>query len=580
LPAGLAAALLLVLPAAAQTTAPAEGGAPTPVISGKDAAGPAAVPALESPALGPLSGRDTPLVSRSLGGTRLGFATTAPGLSAYGIGTPLDLGNRPFAIRPSIGVDVLGTNNLFQTTFDTRSDIVTTIAPRLEAAIDTPRMSGALRYTPAVHLYGTYSNLDGVDQVGDGQLLAMLVPGMLFVDVRGSASVLAAQPGFIPGSGQFVAANNSLQTYLTQVTPFVVHRFGSAATLQVGYSFQYSDQGSADFSQSTPDNLSTNYTAHRGFAVLRSGEDLGRLALQARADDNWFVGNGIYAGAYSFFTALEARYAILPTIAALGEVGHENLAWSGTNPYSVNDAVWSAGVRLTPNRDSIVVIRYGHRYGFDSLSLNAGLALGVRTELFATYRETLNTSLTQGQDLLATTTTDVLGNPVDSQSGAPVLLINPFLGVFNTLYRMRIGTVALTYRWPRDVFTLSGSWQTQDPVSTASTALSVSSSNGTYATLNWTHELSPRTTGGATVQYGHVNFGQPSQVNFGQSGQGSFGQPGQGDQDTYALAATLAHQLSDKLTGNVQVAWTSNAASGFNQGYTQAVIRIGLRRTF
>src|SRR5262249_3921908 len=286
-----------------------------------------------------------------------------------------------------------------------RSDIVTTIAPRLEAAIDTPRMSGSLRYAPALRLYGTYSNQDGVDQVGEGQFLAMLVPGLLYLDVRGAASVLPILGGYIPGSGQAIAASNTLQTYTTQVTPFLMYRFGSAATLQLGYSFQYSGQDFSNFSQSGPNNSTANYIANRGFAVLRSGEDLGRLALQARIDGTWYTGNGIYAGAQSFFSALEARYAILPSVTVLREIGYEDLAYAGTNPGSINDAIWSAGLRLTPSRDSIVIIRYGRRYGFNSFNLNAGLALGVRTELFATYKETLNTSLTQAQDLLATTTT-------------------------------------------------------------------------------------------------------------------------------------------------------------------------------
>ena len=134
-------------------------------------------------------------------------------------------------------------------------------------------------------------------------------------------------------------------------------------------------------------------------------------------------------------------------------------------------------------------------------------------DLFATYRETLATTLTQAQDLLATTTVDALGNPVDSQSGAPVVLINPFLGLSDTLYRMRVGTVSLRHQWPRDVLTLSGTWQSQDPITSANNTVSVSTSRGTYATLNWGHDFSPRTTGVATAQYGHVTSGYSASGN-------------------------------------------------------------------
>ena len=366
LPASLVVALLIALPAAAQIAPPAGGTTPvvtgdsapplTPAVTGDSTVTPPATPALESPALGPLSGPDTPINRPFLGGALPGFANTAPGLGVAGVSTPFDLGNRPYAIRPSIGVEVLATNNVFQTSPARRSDIVTTIAPSLEAAISTTRLYGTLRYTPALRLYATYSSQDGVDQVGDGRLLAALVPGLFYVDVRGAASVLPTFAGFIPGSGQLVAGSDTMQTYTAQVTPFLVHRFGSAATVQAGYSFQYSSQNLGRFQpkQPRPAPATENYTAHRGFAVVRSGEDFGRLALQARVDGTKYVGNGIYDDAHRFITALETRYAILRSVALLGEIGYENQEYSGTNPFSISDAIWSVGLRLTPGPDSIV----------------------------------------------------------------------------------------------------------------------------------------------------------------------------------------------------------------------------------
>ena len=122
--------------------------------------------------------------------------------------------------------------------------------------------------------------------------------------------------------------------------------------------------------------------------------------------------------------------------------------------------------------------------------------------------------------------------------------------------------------------TLSGTWQSQDPITSANNAVTVAATRGTYATLSWGHEFSPRTTGVATAQYGHFSLGQPA---FGQPG---FGQLGQGDSDTYALMATLMHQLSDNLTGSIQVAWTNYTSALVDQGYTQGVISARLRRTF
>ena len=73
---------------------------------------------------------------------------------------------------------------------------------------------------------------------------------------------------------------------------------------------------------------------------------------------------------------------------------------------------------------------------------------------------------------------------------------------------------------------------------------------------------------------GQTGFAQPA---FGQP---AFGQPS-GNSDTYALAATLMHQLTEKVTGSIQVAWTNLTYPGaVNQGYSQGIIRASLRRTF
>lgn len=563
LAAWLVAALLLAVPAGAQTGPPASNDTPTPVVGSDGTAPPATTPALESPALGPLAGRDTPLVIRPYtGGTLPGFATTGYGIS--GLNTPFELGNRPYAFRPSIGIELLATNNLFQTSQDQRGDFVGMISPTIEAAVSTSRLAGALRYTPTLRLYANYPSNNGVDQFGDGQLLAAVVPGLFYVDVRGAASVQPATLGQIPGSGQFATGIQTMQTYTAQVTPFVAHRFGSMASAQAGYSLQYSEQGWADFNNTGTQGSPANFLAHRGFGVLRTGEDFGRLALQARVDGTWYVGDGIYDDAHRFISALEMRYAIRPSIAILGEIGYQSEAFSGTNPINIEDVIWSVGLRLKPNPDSLIIVRYGHRDGYNSFSLNAGVSVGVRTDLFATYRDSIGTSLTEAQDLLATTTTDALGNTIDSQTGAPVVLMNSFLGLSNTLYRLRLGTASVRHHWARDAFTLSATWQDQSPITSANNGFNVGANSGVYAGFSWAHDFSPRTTGVATAQYGWV----------------AYAQPGQGNNNIAALSGSLVHRLSETLAGAMQLAWSNNNYSQPGQGYSQFVVRVGLRKSF
>ena len=80
----------------------------------------------------------------------------------------------------------------------------------------------------------------------------------------GRLSVVPTLAGYIPGSGQLVAGSDIMQTYTAQVTPFLVHRLGSAATVEAGYSFQYAAQNFGSFTQSNSLSAPENYVANRG----------------------------------------------------------------------------------------------------------------------------------------------------------------------------------------------------------------------------------------------------------------------------------------------------------------------------
>ena len=419
-------------------------------------------------------------------------------------GTSPDDPGRAWSIVPSIAVDVGATDNVFQTHSDRRRDAFTYITPGILIDGATQRLRATINYAPSARLYATYTDQNQISQIGAGQILAELVPGALYLDMRGSASLGTSSGGFVPNTVQTASRNDLVQTYNFQISPYYVHRFGSAATAQLGYVFQYSAQeGTTQFQPGAtlPSFNNQDYIGNRGYLVVRSGEDLGPLALQGRVDGTVFSGTGVYDGAHVFVAALEARYAITPTIAVLLEGGYEDIEYGGTNPDRIKDAIWSVGIRLTPTPDSFLTLRYGHRGGFDSPTLEAGIQLGGFTRLTASYAEQLATAATAAQDLLATTTLDALGNPVDSQSGAPVLYANAFFPAQSGLFRIKTGSVALIQSWPRDSLVLSAYYQEQTPVSAAQ-GTQIFQSTGYYGGISWTHELTPETSMNLGVQVG------------------------------------------------------------------------------
>jgi len=471
---------------------------------------------------------------------------------------------RAWNISPAITVGVGATNNVYQSSSDARSDLFFGITPSIVVDGSSTRVRATLSYAPSARLYATYTDQNNVAQIGNAQVLAELIPNTLFLDIRGSANLATASGGIAPGTAQDVQRNNQVQVYNFLASPYYVHRFGSFATAQVGYVFQsYTQTGTQQFTPGAtqPFFNDQDYIANRGYAVVRSGEDFGRLALQARVDGTVFSGTGVYDGAHIFVSAIEARYVILPTIAVVAEGGYENIEYSGTDPQKINDALWSVGARWTPSPDSYLLIRYGHRGGFTSPSLEAGIQLGAYTRLTATYQESLGTSGTLAQDLLSATTLDSIGNPVDARTGAPVIYANPFFSTTSGLFRTKYGSAAITFTWPRDNVTVYASYQDQDPVSAAE-GTQISQSTGYYGGVTWTHEITPRTAVQTRLQVGRTEFANSPATT------------------AYFASAALYHRFTEKLSGMVQILYTNQSSNQTGAGFGQAVALAGVSRTF
>lgn len=485
--------------------------------------------------------------------------------AASGEASAPDDPGRAWNIVPSIAIDIGANNNVFQTRNNTRADVFTNITPAILIDGATNRVRATISYAPTATLYATYNSQNRVAQQGNGQILAELVPDALFLDIRGAASLGTTSGGVVPANALQSNRNDQVQTYSFQISPYYVHRFGSTATAQLGYAFAYSQQeGNTQFLQpagALPSFQNQDYTSNRGYLVVRSGEDFGRLALQGRIDGTAYSGTGVYDGAHVFVTTLEARYAITPTVALLVEGGYENIEYAGTNPARISDAIWSVGGRFTPTPESFLILRYGHRGGFDSPSLDAGIQLGGFTRLTASYAERLSTSATAAQDLLETTTLDALGNPVDATSGAPVLYANAFNPVQSGLFRTRNGNVALTQSWPRDSITLSAYYQQQDPVS-AARGTQIFESTSYYGGISWSHELTPVTALNIGVQVGRTEYGnRPSS-------------------DVLFASGALSHRINERLTGVFRVLYSRRSSSAPANEYSQAIVLAGLRQTF
>ena len=171
-----------------------------------------------------------------------------------------------------------------------------------------------------------------------------------------------------------------------------------------------------------------------------------------------YVGNGIYDDSHRFITAPRhatpfcvaspslARSAMRTRILRHQPVQYKRcdlVGWTATTPGP--DSSWYQ-IWPTKRLQFLYLMRAGPR---------------VRTNLFATYRE-LSPRRSHRPGPASHHHRRCARQSV-AAVWRPGRADQSFLGLSDTLYRMRIGTASLRHHWPRDVLTLSGTCRVRIP---------------------------------------------------------------------------------------------------------------------
>jgi uncharacterized protein (PEP-CTERM system associated) len=498
---------------------------------------------------------------------------------------------RGWTVTPSIGITQTYNDNINFTARNKQDDFITNLNAGLALGVDTARIQGSLNYAFGYNFYANTSDRDGVTGNGAGQFLFTVIPDHFFVSTRGQATAEPFGSSLNPQAQTQTQTGNLIQTYSFQVSPYGVYRFGGTATAFAGYVYQFVDQnsvGQRDIQSTDPleqilrqraGSFSDTFTSNQVYVGARTGEDFGRFAMQGTLSGTWFEGDGLYDGAYRNLGLIETRYAITPTIAGLVEFGYERERFNTFPVTDIDGPVWALGARLTPNPDSLIIAKYGRRDGFNSWRVNGNWAVGVRTRLFGTFQETLTTSALSAGDLLSSTTLDPLGNPVDAQTGAPVLpgLANQIIGAQGVLFRQKQGTAGISQTWTRDTISLTATYTDSVPFATTTNAIRTRIAIETTSIgLTWTRDVAPATslTVFGSYAYNTTTFDDVavprSSNNFNSANVG----------------ASLGHSLTPTLAGvlTYQLNWRDNGitqAGQFGGGEAvQNIFTAGLQQRF
>jgi hypothetical protein len=251
-------------------------------------------------------------------------------------------------------------------------------------------------------------------------------------------------------------------------------------------------------------------------------------------------------------------YQINVSIDVYGQIGYEDISYSGNNALAIHDVTWGVGTVLTPNPDSQLSLGYGHQNGANTVTASGHYALSARTILTVSYNNGVGTQLEQVNQQLNQASVANNGSLVNSQTGAPLFVNNNALGVAQGVYRYNYLTFGATTILDRDTFglTIGRSEETQIGVATQTT-------NGvTTGTLSWTHELNPDLVATATAS---ASLGTPTAGSNSKS---------------YVVGLSLQYIISDTLSAFARYSFYDVQSSTAGQSWYQDLFLVGITKQF
>src|SRR5580658_8711170 len=484
-----------------------------------------------------------------------------------------------WTFTPSLTLQEAFNDNVFQSEFDRRWDLITYVTPGLAIYGDTQNVQLHFNYQPSLVYYARDSSLNQIAQnlnaVGD----VTLWQDHLYLDVRASVGVGSASgsaPGLgFGGGGLGVAStnqtniaingltkNNSSQYTSFAASPYFLQSFGDYGSLKLGYTLSHSTTSNAAGFVPLPTNTtgpSISQTTNEELATYSTGEFLERASDTVSIDATQYGGTGAGTQGHNTTASNQVNYVVNRAITAFVSIGYESIDYSGNDSRSTNDMTWQVGTTVTPDPRSTLSLSYGHQQGIDSLSANGQYQLTSRTSVNVNYGETIGTQLQALQNQLALADLNNSGSLVNSRTGQPLTNANALLGTQNQLYKSQTATVGANTSLDRDTFNVN----LQYAVYTAVGAGATGATSGVTGTASWTHSLSEDLSLNTSGSYGIRWFVDPG-----------------GNNKFLSVTASLNYTISATVSTSLSYAFYDLTSTQPGQSEYQDVIILSITKTF
>lgn len=241
-----------------------------------------------------------------------------------------------------------------------RAQWVTEINPSLVIANHGPRLELAADYRQHIYRYSD-DQAPGTNRSSRefrGDMKAKLIEDALFLDASGSVAPQALSAfGQQLTTSDFASANRA-EVRSFSVAPYVTHRFGDNANLQLRYTRDRVEADNPAFGSSNSNRLAFSLASGAAFRQFGWGVNLNRQELNDRVSKNAISDMGV----------LDLRYRIVPTLALTASGGYDRFDFQSQGGSTAGKS-WSVGATWNPSLRTSVQATTGRKFYGSSQSL-------------------------------------------------------------------------------------------------------------------------------------------------------------------------------------------------------------------
>lgn len=314
--------------------------------------------------------------------------------------------------RPRVTVSGSYSDNVGLSATDPENDFITDISPGFTLNGTGRRFSLDIFYNLQYLNYARNTAKDTFRNqfqlIGNGEV----AEDLFFIDLRGTVRQTLVDPGLNVPVDTLTASDNITNTYTFGISPYLVHRFGSAAEGEARYAYDRLENSTGN----------SNTQSHTAFLNLRSGSQ-----FQVFTWDTFYryfhqiPESGLNDVTFQRVQA-NGRYHFNRKVAALFGTGYEDNEFVSPKTDSTSAVTWLLGLSLTPNDRTFIEGGAEERFFGTAPFLNATYTSN-RTALAFHYSEELTTTNQVRSDLNVVPLLDPFGNPIlDPNTGNAILV--------------------------------------------------------------------------------------------------------------------------------------------------------------